>query len=474
MTKEDQKPNIIFIMIDALNPLHLGCYGYRRGTSPNIDLLARDGMLFANALSSNNATEKSFISILSGRQVLIKDSRDPLVSGDELKSFFDSGGVFLQEILKKEGYKTYCLRELQNWQKKGFDFSYSVGDNIRGGIGGTIRNKWLKNWLKKAAHYLPKDISEKIKVQYGRAKSEEFTEKAIEIIKNSQKNKEKFFMFVYYDDTHIPYNPRQFTGKFRVEDRGRNFFSEISDKNYNPKLVEYWKNAFNKDDCIGDIIANYDSTVFYEDFLIGKIIEELKKTGAIESTIIFIFSDHGESMDKHGIYFDHHELYDSSMRIPLIISGKNIPRSKKIDSLVQHKDFMPTVLDITGRKYNAADFDGKSIVPLLRKGRKIRDFVFMEEGDKSKKRAIRTLNYKYIEAKSEEDAFCKYCNKIHGGVIELYDLKKDPGETENIADDNGEIIAKMKEEIDSFLKSQKQNDEKRRIRTLFQNKQDIL
>ncbi|MCX6749586.1 MAG: sulfatase [Candidatus Pacearchaeota archaeon] len=468
MKKTKDSPNVIFILIDALRPKNLGCYGYKRETSPNIDFLAKNGVLFENAFSTNNATEKVFVSITAGRHILLKDSRDFILNKEEIKSFLEARGKFLGEILKDNGYKTYCLKEIYGWQKKGFDFFYSAGESAeskgRGFWNSLQKNQKFRDFSRTIAHHFPKKISDEIKARYGRTNGKEATEDAIKIIKNSAEKKEKFFMLVYYNDTHIPYNPKEATGKFRAEEKSKNFFEEIKDRGYNPMLVDFWKGAFSRDSSIADIIARYDSAILYDDCLIGKIIDELKKTNLLKNTLLFIFSDHGESLYEHGIYFDHHGLYDSCMRIPLIISGKGFPKKKKIKSFVQHEDFVPTVLDMAGIPYDSLDFDGKSLLPVLRKKQKTRDSIFMEEGDKSKKRAIRTEKYKYIDASSEEDAFCKYCNKIHGGVIELYDLKKDPLEKENLAEKKRTILASLKKRMEERIKLYKKINEQRRIK----------
>ena len=468
MDKKEDSPNIIFILVDALRPKNLSCYGYKRKTSPNIDNLAKEGVLFENSFSTNNATEKVFVSITAGRHILLKDSRDFVLNKDEIQSFFETSGKFIGEILKNNGYKTYCLKEIYGWQKKGFDFFYSVGLTESPGKGFwkyLQKKQRFRDFSRTLVHYFPKKISDIIKAKYGRTNGKETTRDAIRIINSSAEKKEKFFMFVYYNDTHIPYNPKDFTNKFKAEEKSTNFFDEIKGKGHNPMLVNFWKGAFSKHSSIGDVIARYDSAISYDDYLIGKVVDELKKTNLLKNTILFIFSDHGESLYEHGIYFDHHGLYDPCMRIPLVISGKGIPEGKKINGFVQHEDFVPTVLDLLKIPYNSLDFDGKSLIPLLKDKTKIRDSIFMEEGDKSKKKALRTEKYKYIEAGSKEDAFCKYCNKIHGGVVELYDLKKDPAEEKNIAEEKRTILASMKKKMDDEIRKYKRINEQRRIKT---------
>jgi len=141
-----------------------------------------------------------------------------------------------------------------------------------------LKKQRFRDFSRTLVHYFPKKISDIIKAKYGRTNGKETTRDAIRIINSSAEKKEKFFMFVYYNDTHIPYNPKDFTNKFKAEEKSTNFFDEIKGKGHNPILVNFWKGAFSKHSSIGDVIARYDSAISYDDYLIGKVVDELKKT----------------------------------------------------------------------------------------------------------------------------------------------------------------------------------------------------
>jgi len=105
------KPNVIFIIIDALRADHLSCYGYLKETSPNIDKLAEGGTLFNSCYSCTTATDSSLTSIFSGRYPVSHGIIDhgPRVGQDEIYALSASGTIFLPEILKHEGYTTIAL-----------------------------------------------------------------------------------------------------------------------------------------------------------------------------------------------------------------------------------------------------------------------------------------------------------------------------------------------------------------------------
>lgn len=446
------KPNVILIVIDALRAKNLGCYGYYRNTSPNIDSLAKQGILFTNAFSTNNSTDPSFLSIHSGRQLLKKDSKTFLYNREEMKEFFESGGRFIQEILKERGYKTYCLNHLYSWQKIGFEYFFE--ENEQENSKQFIRNfPFLFRSLKNLFYFISSKYPfyyltlKKIKRDIRKDKISDTTiNKAIEVIK---KERNPFFIRIDLDDTHMPYYSGIFNKKFNAEKSSDNLFDKISEKNATKRLISVARAFFKKDTEIEEVIAKYDNAIFYEDYLIGNLIEVLKKEDKFEDTIIIFLSDHGESLGQHNIYIDHFGLYDTTLNIPLIIKGVNLPKNKKINSLVQISDIVPTILDVLKLDYNPKDFDGKSLVPLINnKGKEVRDSIIIEEIFNLRRRGLRTKEYKYIE--TDEDK-------------ELYDLKKDPEELEDISNKKPELLIQMKNKLNEEIKNLKTLNEKRRI-----------
>jgi arylsulfatase A-like enzyme len=467
-----KRPNIIFIVMDALRARNLSCYGYTRQTSPNIDSLSKEGILFEKAFSTNNSTHKSLLAILSGRHILLEKEQDILVTKKELNKFFSANGILISEILKKQNYKTFWLKEIHGWQKRGFDYYFQIEEGKRKEISflkKIKKNQKIRDFFREIVHFMPKSIGNSIKKKEGRQSDEIATNKAIEIINNSKDN-DPFFMWIDYNNTHIPYNPKEFTNKFTAEKKSKSFFKELKTQDMKKEMVSFFKGAFSKSSTFEDIIARYDSAIYYDDYLIGKIIKSLKKNKIFDNTFIFFFSDHGESFDTQRIFFNHHGLYDVCTNVPLIITGPNIPKNKKNNSFVIHEDIVPTILDLLNIDYNKEDFDGQSLKPLINKTQdSIRNYVFMEESAFQNKKAIRTKDYKYTEAASHKEAKCSICNEIHGGTIELYDLTKDPEEKINIAKENKEELIKLKTLLKEHIKDSKRLNEKRRIKNIFSN-----
>ena len=467
----NKKPNILFLTIDALRPKNLGCYGYKRDTSPNIDSYARQGVLFKNFFSVSNGTHKSFFSILSGRHLLLQDFMH-YPTQREMNYFFETGGIFLSEILKKQGYKTYFLQKLFGWQKMGFDY-YFKQDSLEASkkwdfIRSLKKTPWVYKFFKYLfhnTHLIPRRLENKIR---SHNHAERITNKAIEIIKQNKEN--NFFLWLHYTDTHGPYTfPYSFENKFLPNKEGKKIFEVLNSSEHNKEATEMSKNYYKFDETFEGVIAKYDTAIFYVNFLIGKIIDTLKKEDLLKDTIIFLFSDHGMDLCDHVLCLSNTGVYDTNFKIPLIIFGGGIPKNKKIGALTQSKDLAPTVLDLIDVKYDPNMFDGKSLFSLLSgEDKEIRESIILEGNATGiKKRAIRTKKYKYMESPEKEYSVHNLCNTTHGPITALYDLEKDPDEKINLAEKNKKLTRKMKLELDNTLRDLKTLNEKRRIQIVI-------
>ncbi len=476
MKNKSRKPNIIFLSIDALRSKNLSCYGYKRNTTPNIDIQAKEGVLFEKFFSSHNSSNKSFLSILGGRHILGQDL-EPYPSKREVQSFFDTGGILFPEILQKQGYKTFFLRKLFGWQKIGFDYYLKQDSQESSKKWDLIRSikkvPLIYNLFKYLLHHssiVPKRLENKIRSNNS---GETTTNKAIEIIKQNKEN--SFFLWIHYTDTHVPHIfPYSFNKKFIPDKKGKKIFEILESKDgYSEKDITFLKGCWKSGDTVEDIIAKYDTAISYDDYLIREIIDILKKENLFENTIIFLFADHGESLGEHELYFTHEGLYDVSLHIPLVIVGKGIPKNKKIKALAQLEDLAPTILDLIGIKYDYLLFDGKSLLPLIFQEKKeIGKSIFMEEHSAGlKRRGIRTNRHKYVESPEKQYSICKLCNTTHGPTIGLYDLENDPDENINLAKTNKKLLFEMKSKLDKTLKDMKTLNEKRRIRNIINKKQ---
>lgn len=429
-----KQPNIILIVLDGVRATHLGCYGFHKPTSSNIDKLAQNGVLFKNAFSCINCTNPSITAITSGKY----PSSNGIVRHisfnrpEELNKLHQSKTKFIAEILKSYGYMTLGIDWLGKWHKRGYNH-----------YGGVFHNSQMKSIASRIADklyfelpsYVPLPRNSIVK-NFIMGDAYEITNTAIKLLKDRRAR--SFFLFIHYRDTHTPYimsDNKHIEKMKKFESKGESI-KEILGRFNNPlkrKTIQFrTRNA----GYVGEVVTRYDAAISFIDEEIGRLINFLETRGLMENTLIVITADHGESFWEHEIHFSHHGLYDVSIHVPLILSYPRLPTGITIDGLVQSVDIVPTILNIAGLGYKNINFDGKNLLPMI-ENNKIpgRSVIYVEEAQTQRKRAIRTGEFKYIQANAEKDAICRECGYIHGGIREFYDLEKDPYEMYNILAD---------------------------------------
>jgi len=438
--KITNSPNILFILIDALRAKNLGCYGYSKPTSPNIDNLAREGILFENTFSCSNVTDASLTTIFSGMYPMAHGIlghggrwRGRPVGKVDTRKLDESGIRLLPEILKARGYATLAVDWLGRWHRRGYNYYSGMLHEakplrfplrqVEGRLNLASRRyaNFQKSTIIDDAHLVTKHAKNLIAKNYDR----------------------KFFLFLHYWDLHWPYAAPA------------PFYKNISSKGIGRKvlnLLRTTKGGWRRNRRILDErITRYDASISYVDHEIGVLVNALEKYGILDQTLVVLTSDHGESLTEHGIYFEHHGLYDVSIHVPLIFRHSAFPKNKRIAGFVQHFDLVPTILDFLGLDKERR-FDGESVMRLIQEETsELHSAVFAEEALYQRKRAIRTADYKYIQALSQEGAMCQRCKCIHGGIEELYDLNIDPEERQNIIEKKPSLAGELKERISRWI-----------------------
>lgn len=430
-----RKMNVILIVIDALRPDFLGCYNKKaRKLSTNIDKLGEKSLVFENAFSCTNTTDPSITSIETGmfpRTHGIKNHGEK-ISSEEMKKFDKTVEKTLAEILLEENYSTHAVDWLGRWHKRGYNKYTGLRPHFKNFF---KRNKYLLSLLKKF-YKLNKALN-----FYEDGKK--VTSNAINFIKNLNEE-DNFFLFLHYWDAHIPYfnNYPKIPINFRNESK-----KKILGK-CNGCFKKQLENILEKD--LKATIESYSGEVRYVDYCIGKLIEFLKEKEIIDNTIILITSDHGESLGEHNIYFDHHGLYEPTIKVPFIIYHPDL-KNKRISSLIQHIDIFPTLLDLLNID-RTENVDGLSLLPLIENDKEsIRDFIYNEECHTQQSKCIRTKEWKYIKRMNEEK--CRYCNIHHGEEEQLYNLNLDRGEKKNLIETREEAKNHLKKVFKEFTNS---------------------
>ena len=402
--------------MDSLRADHLSCYGYPRATSPNIDALAEQGALCEKMFVSVLPTQPSYTTFYTGQHPLTHG-----VIGHGGSVELSPSAPFLPEILSRAGYTTCALDSL--WGEKawfGRGYEYYINPGLR--------------------HQLNLSVS-----------CEELNARAIPWLREHAG--EPFFLFFHYWDPHSPYTPpQQYLDLFYQG-------NPVDPSNHS--LDRAWAHpisALVRDSCLRlpqgvatDAefgVALYDAEIRHNDDGIGEILAALEELGIAENTLVLLVGDHGESLTEHGIYFEHHGLYDATLHVPFVARwpGK-IPEGLRLPQMLQSHDIAPTILDAASVPRPEA-MDGLSFWPLLsgQQSSGGRSKIISLEATLQAKWCLRTEQFKFILAREPD---------FYGTAArELYDLIQDPDETRNLVEDRPDIAARMEAELESFIAEQ--------------------
>jgi len=405
-----KKPNILFFGIDSLRRDRMSLHGYHRLTTPHIDNYLKDGVVFENCFSPNIPTTPGYASMLTGMDSFstnIVALRHQGQMADDIKS--------LPEILKENGYNTTCIGFGGNAGGRGFD-------------------KYLEfegwgSWEEGRSH-----------------KAENLNAQAMPELEQLAAQDKPFMLFMRHMDPHSPYlAPAPFERMFYT---GNEFDPENKSLeavyNFKP-FCDYFKSWFPPNCTDVDYInAQYDSAIAYMDSCIQVLLQKLEDMGIADDTLVVFASDHGETLNDHECYFDHHGLYDCTLTVPFAFKFKRrLTGGQRFADICTLKDVTPTILKLMGIETDI-NFNGRDLTPLLSGGTITPETEhYITEATWQRKHGWRTPRYKYFTA-LEPDFHYK-------PKVELYDLQEDPGEHVNIAKERPEIVAKLDAKMQAHI-----------------------
>jgi len=419
MEAKEDLPNILLLTIDACRPDHFSCYGYSRNTTPNIDKIASEGVLFTQAFSQSAWTTPGMISIFT--------SLYPPTHGVDAKDRTPKDDVLtLPRVLKENGYVAPVLPkfvDIQNYWHLGFDvvdkerFSGEEGEDLL---------------------------------------------KLLEAYKD-----QKFFIWYHYHGLHLPYNPKNPYDKIFQED----IFSGVSAETEAVTLVKaksVIKNgsvSFNSTER-KVVVALYDGQVRQLDDYMKQLMERMKQWSILDNTLIIITSDHGEELFEHG-FIGHAstslnaKLYDEIIHIPLIIWWPKKIKHRVAGERVQQIDIMPTILDVLGIPPSEG-LQGYSLLPSIQ-GKPANNLrpVFCEtilggfqstkEMEDVRLRCVRTNEWKLIYTSMPVSNVGS--GGLGDGKYELYNLNNDPKEERNIFENHPEVAKELKKKLFQWIET---------------------
>jgi arylsulfatase A-like enzyme len=323
----------------------------------------------------------------------------------------------LPEILRPHGYKSLCVGFGGNPGGRGFD-RYAEYEEAWG--------SWEDRPLRKA---------------------ERLNDVAIPEIRKLSRGKEPWMVMLRHMDPHTPYLPPDPYSRMFYDGNECRKGNKSMDKCRKFKPFWYYFESWMPPGItdIEWVNAQYDGAIAYMDACIQNILTSLEKQGILDDTIVVLNGDHGETLDEHDCWFDHHGLYDPTLVVPLMIRYPRVlPTGARIPGFNQHKDLVPTILDLAGIK-SRIQFDGQSLLSLVRgEEDSFESEIYLTECTWMRKHGWRTPEWKLIRA-LEPDFHYK-------PEVELYNLIKDPLENRNVAKSNPDIVQTLTRRMKAHIR----------------------
>ncbi len=421
--REKARPDVIILLVDALRADHLGCYGYGRETTPAIDALAADGVVFRQAITQSTFTKSSIASLFTSRYpyqhgVYWGSHRETpqSITSDVLAGTETT----LAEVMREHGYFTAAW--IQNSHLRhfmGFAQGFVRYRDQQGSIARIHRS--FRPWLRTAATRYP------------------------------------YFAYLHYIDLHDPYRPKPpydtLFGSYS------DVYAGVDFRRWGAylKAVREKEQSLSQAD-VDQLIAYYDGQLRYIDEQIGRLLGDLRESGLYDDSLIILTADHGDAFMEHGFISHSSKPYEELARVPLIVkfpqrgtsdgrpqrgtsdgrpqrgtsdgrpqrgTSDGRPggrfRGQTVEPQVRLVDLMPTILEVVGIE-PPEEIVGCSLLPLVRSQGRDPEcgyaVIEIAEEDAYPTLAIRTERWKYIHQEKAAD--------------ELYDLVADPGERHNL------------------------------------------
>ena len=480
--EKETKPNIIMIMVDQMRFDRLGAMGDTIIKTPNIDALVNDGLLFKNTYCPSPVCAPSRASVKTG----IYPPGNGMVTNwipfkDTVAGTTSINQYLLTERLKAQGYNTGMVGKLHFVPadaKFGFDFK-ALNDAPYSVYANDDKNSDYVKWLKQThfkrneedivdifdrdENYYPDSIYKFIMGSGWRTKGQHdipwTAQESMSFIDNSDPN-EPFFLFSSFFGPHQPYlapapwdqmydpNDMVLGPRFNTTMENSPIFNMSPFGKLSKELRANWDEQKYK-----EVLAAYYGQISMIDHYLGKMFDQLKQKGMWDNTWIVFLADHGDFNTAYGTFFKG-EMYDVSVKIPLIIKpAAGYSRKEVRKELVNSLDVYGTLLDVAGDSdwRSLPEMESKSLFPLIQTDNTSSEWenkVYSIIGPDPEKNLcmLRSGPLKIIRKALDKNS----------AIYELYDLQKDPFETQNRFDNKeyAEIQEKLILEIDTWWKKQ--------------------
>jgi arylsulfatase len=385
--EEIDRPDIVLITLDAARPHHFSCYGYDRATTPNIDRLAEESLVFTNAFALVPNTLRSVPTMITGLSFL-----NHQVTFDN--STLSEAATTLAERLADAGYRTSCFSASPN-------NSRAIGDDQG-------YEEFFELWTEvprkqsRDPHYLSARVREWLAT-----------------VDDSR----PLHLQLHFVPPHAPYKPAA-------------RFDRFSDPLYDGRFdgsptqilrIDKGRLSFDEND-MNHLVALYDGNLRAADDAVGEVLAALRKRPRWKDTVVLVTSDHGEAFYEHRRMGHNNSVYDEMLRVPFILRLPEAanPEGRMLDRLVTLADIMPTFLASASLETDVR-FDGIDVVGNAPLQDAIDDrFFIAKTADETPTWGLRTQRFKLVLNNS--------------GQGKLFDIVEDPGEQRNLRFANREVF----------------------------------
>ena len=335
-----ERPNVVLVVIDALRRDHLGAYGYERPTSPFLDTLAQEGILFEDAFAQSSVTFYSTASLWTSRSFPwlaenvhyrpVPGAGQPAQDRHALVPYLQEANLTLAEMLGEAGYDTFGAFTNPHHHPtsgflQGFDQAEFLTSNVRDkpyGQGVEVHRKFFE-WLEQRDSSAP------------------------------------YFALLYLMEVHNPYMPPRKMRQLFVEKKGRRLYVNGRPE-IEPTEVD-----------LAYMQALYDGEIRFMDGVMRALVEKLRERGDWDETLFVFTSDHGDEFMEHGGLGHGKTLFLEQLRIPMLMAGAGLAHhdfgERRFRGIVRNLDLVPTLAEAAGLA-PSADLEGTSLMKAIREG----------------------------------------------------------------------------------------------------------
>jgi arylsulfatase A-like enzyme len=413
-------PNVLLVVVDTLRADHLGAYGYERPTSPNIDALASQGVLFSQVISQAPWTGASIASLLTGLypsvhgfDVGVRWEPAPSSTGVmhpfRVQKTLASHQATLAEVLRRSGYTTAGFASsVEASAIFGLAQGFDVYDDAHHGVSQAARrarrvgaetNRRVFRWLDAGPV-------------------------------------EPFFLFVHYDDPRSPYRPPPgYADDFTASYEGALTPEEV------PAIVESRGQAITNlpEADLEYIVGLYDGEIRYVDTQVGRLLARLDELALSRELLVVLTSDHGEELLEHGSSSHGYTLYDEQLLVPLVMHWPGRLPVRRVEPQVRSIDVLPTILDLSGIDAGELPLQGSSLVSLIGGDSEgAPQYAYAEAVQRGGLSAVRSASgHKLILDEAR-------------GTTQLFDLRSDPAERRAVEEGAEETLEELAREFQDW------------------------